>query len=56
MKEPSHVPKALDAIADAVLAYRPKPKSKPAKKRRKMAKKLAISASSEVTEPIPHRK
>lgn len=26
-------PKALDAIVDVVLAYRPKPKSKPAKKR-----------------------
>jgi hypothetical protein len=34
-------PKELDAIADVVLAYRPKPKSKPGKKRKKMAKKLA---------------
>lgn len=34
-------PKELDAIADLVLAYRPKPKSKGAKKRKKIAKKLA---------------
>jgi hypothetical protein len=33
-------PKELDAIADVVLAYRPKPKTKPAKKRRKMQKRL----------------
>jgi hypothetical protein len=33
-------PKELDAIADVVLAYRPKPKSKPAKKRKKMQKRL----------------
>lgn len=33
-------PFALDAIADVVLAYRPKPKSKPAKKRKLRAKKL----------------
>jgi hypothetical protein len=36
-------PKELDAIADVVLAYRPKPKSKPAKKRRKMQKRLIAS-------------
>lgn len=30
MKKP---PAALDAIVDRVLAYRPKPKSKPARKR-----------------------
>jgi hypothetical protein len=41
-------PKELDAIADVVLAYRPKPKSKPAKKRKKMQKRLiAARASSE---------
>jgi hypothetical protein len=41
-------PKELDAIADVVLAYRPKPKSKPGKKRRKMQKRLiATRASSE---------
>ena len=33
-------PKELDAIADVVLAYRPKPKTKPAKKRRKMQKHI----------------
>jgi hypothetical protein len=33
-------PKELDAIADVVLAYRPKPKTKPAKKRRRMQKRL----------------
>jgi hypothetical protein len=33
-------PKELDAIADVVLAYRPKPKTKPAKKRRKMQKRI----------------
>ena len=38
-------PKELDAIADVVLAYRPKPKTKPAKKRRKMQKRL-ISAQA----------
>jgi hypothetical protein len=49
-------PKELDAIADIVLAYRPKPKSKPAKKRKKLAKKLAASASSKISELPPHRK
>jgi hypothetical protein len=39
-------PKALDAIADVVLGYRPKPKSKPAKKRRKRAAKLSKIAKS----------
>jgi hypothetical protein len=34
------VPKALDAIADVVLHYRPKPKSQPAKNRRKKRRKL----------------
>jgi hypothetical protein len=33
-------PKELDAIADIVLAYRPKAKSKPGKKRRRMQKRL----------------
>ncbi len=33
-------PKALDGIADVVLAYRPKPKSKPARKRARKAKKV----------------
>lgn len=35
------VPKQLDAIADVVLAYKPKPKSKPAKRRKRRAKKIA---------------
>jgi hypothetical protein len=34
------IPKELDAIADVVLAYRPKPKTKPAKKRRRMQKRI----------------
>jgi hypothetical protein len=34
-------PKELDAIADVVLAYRPKPKTKPGKKRKQRAAKLA---------------
>lgn len=37
MKKP---PAALDAIVDRVLAYRPKPKSKPSKKRRRVRNKL----------------
>lgn len=37
MKKP---PKALDLIADVVLRYRPKPKSAPAKTRRKKRRKL----------------
>jgi hypothetical protein len=41
MRETPHHPKALDAIADIVLAYRPKPKSKPAKKRKQKAAKIA---------------
>ena len=51
-------PKELDAIADVVLAYKPKPKSAPAKKRKTMAKKLAklTSASSDPPKLAPHRK
>ena len=33
-------PKALDAIADVVLRYRPKAKSKPAKRRKRQRRKL----------------
>ena len=33
--------KALDAIADKVLAHRPKPKSAPAKRRKRRKTKLA---------------
>jgi hypothetical protein len=38
-------PKELDAIADVVLAYRPKPKTKPAKKRKRLAQNLAKLAA-----------
>jgi hypothetical protein len=34
-------PKVLDAMVDVVLAYKPKPKTKPAKKRKKRAAKIA---------------
>jgi hypothetical protein len=34
-------PKELDAIVDIVLAYKAKPKTKPAKKRKKRAAKIA---------------
>ncbi len=34
-------PAALDAIVDKVLSYRPKPKSAPAKKRKRRKAKLA---------------
>ena len=44
----SKPPKELDAIADVVLAYRPKPKSKPAKKRRRMQKRLIAAQSSRI--------
>lgn len=33
-------PKVLDAIADIVLRYRPKPKTKPARKRQRARRKL----------------
>jgi hypothetical protein len=39
-------PKELDAIADVVLAYRPKPKTKPAKKRRRMQKRLIAARAA----------
>ena len=32
--------RALNAIADKVLAYRPKPKSKPARRRKRRKKKI----------------
>lgn len=38
---PENIPKVLDAIVDIVLAYKPKPKSKPAKKRKRRAAKIA---------------
>jgi len=40
------LPKALDAIADVVLAYKPKPKSKPAKRRKRRAAQIAKGRSS----------
>jgi hypothetical protein len=40
---PQKPPKALDAIADVVLAYRPKPKTKPARKRQRVRRRLAKS-------------
>jgi len=39
-------PRELDAIADVVLAYRPKPKTKPAKKRRRMQKRIIAGRMS----------
>jgi len=39
------VPEILDKMTDAVLAYRPKPKSKAAKKRRRKAAKKGRGAS-----------
>jgi hypothetical protein len=41
MSETPRTPKELDAIVDKVLAYKAKPKTKPAKKRKKRAVKIA---------------
>jgi hypothetical protein len=38
-------PKVLDRIADVVLAYKPKPKTKPAKKRARRRKKIQRESS-----------
>jgi hypothetical protein len=46
MSDPPKTPKELDAIADVVLAYRPKPKSKSAQKRRRMQKRLVTAQAS----------
>ena len=35
-----NTPKVLDAIADKALRYRPKPKTKPARKRQRARRKL----------------
>jgi hypothetical protein len=43
MSDPPKTPPELDAIARVVLAYKPKPKTKAAKKRRKMKKKNVAS-------------
>jgi hypothetical protein len=41
--DPQKPPSVLDAIADRVLRYRPKPKSKPAKRRKRRAAKIERS-------------
>jgi hypothetical protein len=46
MKKPQDTPRALDAFVDKVLAYRPKPKSKPAKKRQRARRKIAKAAAN----------
>ncbi len=45
MKKPKP-PKILDAMVSVVLAYKPKPKTKSAKKRKKRAVKIAKAQSS----------
>lgn len=40
------LPKVIEDFADTVLRYRPKPKSEPAKQRRKRAKKIARASAS----------
>jgi hypothetical protein len=45
-------PKELDAIADVILAYRPKPKTKPAKKRRKMQKRIIAGLAAKDGKPF----
>jgi hypothetical protein len=37
---PRRTPQALDDVTDVVLAYKPKPKSEPAKKRQRKARKI----------------
>ena len=43
MSDDQKPPEALEKIARVVLAYRPKPKSKPAKARKRRAAKIAKS-------------
>lgn len=45
------VPKVLDEIADTVLRYRPKPKSKAAKKRRRKEKRIGKSGENQADGP-----
>jgi hypothetical protein len=52
MSKPENVPKELDAIVDVVLAYKPKPKTKPGEKRKKRVAKLARLAK--IATPSPH--
>lgn len=47
-------PEILNRIADLVLAYRPRPKSEGAKKRKNAAKKLAAEASQSIKEVDRH--
>jgi hypothetical protein len=42
------LPEILEKIADKVLAYHPKPKTKPAEKRKKRATKLAKLENSKM--------
>jgi hypothetical protein len=53
MSDPK-TPKELDAIADIVLAYKPKPKTKPGKKRKRRAAKLSKLMKSS-GEPRQHK-
>jgi hypothetical protein len=46
-QEAPKTPKELDAIADFVLAYKPKAKTKSAKKRKKRASILAATSHEE---------
>jgi hypothetical protein len=43
--------KALDAIVDKVLAYKPKPKTKSAKKRKRTANKLHAQKRASAASP-----
>jgi hypothetical protein len=56
MSKPQDTPKELDAIVDLVLAYRPKPKSKPGKKRKRLATKLAKLAASQTDKAHQHKR
>jgi hypothetical protein len=46
MSDPPKTPPELDAIARIVLAYKPKPKTKAAKKRKKVAKRKTRTSVS----------
>lgn len=54
---PEKVLKVLDSIADVVLAYKPKPKTKPARKRKKRAAKIEkeTKASADLRWSFPTR-
>jgi len=51
MKKPKP-PKSLDAITDLVLAYRPKPKSKPAKKRKRRQITAQFADGLQICSPV----